>query len=117
MKNNESLKRFYNPPATDKEMEQEADLCAAFVVSNYFSEKEYNVQPHLNYIASWGANKNNSDSTIDNILLVANFIIKGINKYANQQAVAQMEGARKKFCNLLERMNKSDKKRFTYIID
>ena len=116
-KNNESLKKFYSPPATDKEMEQEADLCAAFVVSNYFSKEEYDIQPHMNYIASWGANKSNSDKTIDNILIIANFIIKGIDKYANWQANYQMENTKKVFNGFVNRINESDKKRFMDVID
>lgn len=75
--NNPKLKRFYNRFSDRDIREQEAELCASFVISNY----GYDLQPHLNYVFNWGLGKDNCNKIFDQIAEVADFIEKGIQKY------------------------------------
>ena len=61
--------------------EQEAELCAAFVIANY----GYNLQSHLNYVYSWNLTKVNASQVMDQIAEVATFIENGLNKYLNKE--------------------------------
>lgn len=79
--NNPSLKRFYNRWAEREIREQEAELCAAFVVANY----GYNIQSHLNYVHSWNLTKVNASQVMDQIAEVATFIENGLNKYLKKE--------------------------------
>ena len=75
--NNPKLKRFYYRNDNRDIREQEAELCAAFVISNY----GYNVQPHLNYLKTWELSRDNCNKVFDQIAEVATFIEKGVIKY------------------------------------
>ena len=79
--NNPKLKRFYHRNENRDVREQEAELCAAFVSSNY----GYNVQPHLNYLKSWDLNKDNCNKVFDQIAEVANFIENGVIRYLQME--------------------------------
>lgn len=81
--NNPKLKRFYYRNDNRDVREQEAELCATFVISNY----GYNVQPHLNYLKSWDLSKENCNKVFDQIADVANFIEKGVMKYLQMEEV------------------------------
>lgn len=76
-KNNPKLKRFYHNTHDEAVMEHEAELCAAFVISNY----KYDVQPHLNYLKSWKIDSSNCNVVFDQIVEVATFIEKGVLKF------------------------------------
>ena len=76
-KNNPALKRFYNGTADEIIMEDEAELCAAFVASKY----GYDIQPHLNYLKTWHLDKYNCNKVFDQIADVADFIENGVEKY------------------------------------
>lgn len=84
---NPALKRFYNRNANRDILEQEAELCATFVISNY----GYNLQPHLNYVYHWGLGKDNCNQVLDDIAETADFIEKGVEKYTDKKWKQQTE--------------------------
>lgn len=78
--NNPRLAKFYDRNSMRETREQEAELCAAFVTSQY----GYDVQSHLNYLKSWGLTKQNCKAVFDKISEIASFIERGIESHLEE---------------------------------
>jgi hypothetical protein len=91
--NNPSLKRFYDRSVDRDVREQEAELCASFMISvaNKKWGTAYDMQPHLNYLRNWRLTKETTGPVFDKIAEVANYIEYGIDKYL-EDAAKEVEG-------------------------
>ena len=78
--NNPALKRFYYRNPNRDIIEQEADLCSAFVSYSF----GYSIQSRLNYLQNWGLSKDNVNEVFNQIADLAQYIENGVQKYMNK---------------------------------
>ena len=80
---NPRLEKFYRGGSVARGrdiVEQEAELCAWFVLGQF----GYDMRQNINYLANWGLTEKNANSVFDSIAEVADYIYNGINKFGKE---------------------------------
>lgn len=80
---NPRLEKFYRGGSAERGrelVEQEAELCAWFVLGQF----GYDMKQNVNYMANWGMDESNANNVFDSIAEVADLIYNGINEYGEK---------------------------------
>lgn len=80
---NPRLEKFFRGGSEERGsqvIEQEAELCAWFILGQF----GYDMHQNINYMANWGMDETNANNVFDSIAEVAELIYNGINEYGEK---------------------------------